>query len=373
MKLCFISNYLNHHQIDFCDECSRLFGIENFTFIQTEAVPEFRKKLGYNDYSKFTYVIDFDSNKALALEKIDDSDIIINTQCLGTTYIKKFFKSNKLIFWYNERLFKRKGLIFFILQYIRVFGWFKKRHNPNIYSLTASSFGASDLRLISRSWKNRCYKWGYFPHEPGCFDKKTDERLSLVFVGRLIGWKHPEICVDIAEYLEKKHIKYDMTIIGSGKLEKSLKNSSVKKSLSNIHFIGSVNSSSVAQYYKMADILVFPSDRREGWGAVLNEGMVNACVPLANFYAGSSNYLIKNGENGYVYKTRKDLFDCLDKLVSLKRSNKLTEMGLKAKETIDSVWNGKEAARRFFQICTAKMEKADEPAYEDGPMAKEKI
>ena len=39
MKINFISNYINHHQIPFCDCLYRKLG-EDFTFIQTEPMEE---------------------------------------------------------------------------------------------------------------------------------------------------------------------------------------------------------------------------------------------------------------------------------------------------------------------------------------------
>lgn len=45
MKINFISNYINHHQIPFCDCLYRKLG-EDFTFIQTEPMEEERVKMG---------------------------------------------------------------------------------------------------------------------------------------------------------------------------------------------------------------------------------------------------------------------------------------------------------------------------------------
>ena len=39
MKTTFVSNYINHHQIPFCDALYRRLG-EDFTFIQTEPMEE---------------------------------------------------------------------------------------------------------------------------------------------------------------------------------------------------------------------------------------------------------------------------------------------------------------------------------------------
>ena len=43
----FVSNYLNHHQIPFCNAMYRLLK-EQFLFIQTQAMEEERIRMGWN-------------------------------------------------------------------------------------------------------------------------------------------------------------------------------------------------------------------------------------------------------------------------------------------------------------------------------------
>jgi hypothetical protein len=47
MKITFISNYINHHQIPLANELYERLR-ENYYFIQTEPMEEERIKLGYN-------------------------------------------------------------------------------------------------------------------------------------------------------------------------------------------------------------------------------------------------------------------------------------------------------------------------------------
>lgn len=48
MKVVFITNYINHHQALVADEFYRLLG-ENYCFVATIEMYEWRKKLGYPD------------------------------------------------------------------------------------------------------------------------------------------------------------------------------------------------------------------------------------------------------------------------------------------------------------------------------------
>ena len=51
------------------------------------------------------------------------------------------------------------------------------------------------------------------------------------------------------------------------------------------------------------DIFIFTSDRQEGWGAVLNEAMDSGSTVVASDAIGSSPFLIKDGQNGFLFKS----------------------------------------------------------------------
>ena len=56
MKFIFVSNYINHHQIPFCEAMRRRLG-ENFCFIQTEPMAEERVRMGWGvDLARLPYV-----------------------------------------------------------------------------------------------------------------------------------------------------------------------------------------------------------------------------------------------------------------------------------------------------------------------------
>ena len=55
MKIVFISNYLNHHQIPLCEAFIKIPNVE-FTFIATQKVEEERCQLGWlTDFSNISY------------------------------------------------------------------------------------------------------------------------------------------------------------------------------------------------------------------------------------------------------------------------------------------------------------------------------
>ena len=69
MKVVFVSNFLNHHQLPFCEEMIKRLGKENFKFIATEKIPDERIKLGYEDMNNiYPFVIRAYENQKEALD-----------------------------------------------------------------------------------------------------------------------------------------------------------------------------------------------------------------------------------------------------------------------------------------------------------------
>ena len=78
MKFTFVSNYINHHQIPFCEAMRSRLG-SGFRFIQTEPMEEERRKMGWGvDLASLPYVSVLYGNGREALESlIQDSDIAL--------------------------------------------------------------------------------------------------------------------------------------------------------------------------------------------------------------------------------------------------------------------------------------------------------
>ena len=57
MKVVFISNFLTHHQVPFCLEMQKRLG-DNFKFISTVKIFEWRLKLGFKDLdNEYDFVV----------------------------------------------------------------------------------------------------------------------------------------------------------------------------------------------------------------------------------------------------------------------------------------------------------------------------
>ena len=97
-----------------------------------------------------------------------------------------------------------------------------------------------------------------------------------------------------------------------------------------------------------ANIFLFTSDKREGWGAVLNESMNSACAVIANRNIGAVPFLVENGENGLTYETFDEFYELVKKAIDDKNLRK--KISINAYNTISTTWNSKKAAENISQL-----------------------
>lgn len=378
MKIAFVSNYLNHHQLPFSLSMLEKKGIEYF-FIATEKIPEERLKLGYEDMnSKYSFVIETYKNlteEDRAVKIINESDVVI----IGSApekYIKERLKQDKLTFRYSERIFKR-GIWHIISP--RVLNYLIKDHakykNKRLYMLCSSAYTSFDFSLIG-AYKDKFYKWGYFPETKKYDIKKIIEEkdknrpIQLLWVARFIDWKHPELVIKLAKYLKNKDYEFNIKMIGCGPLEGEIKNLILKEGLQNhIKMIGSIPSKEVRKYMEKSNIFLATSDENEGWGATINEAMNSGCTVVGNRRIGSIPYLLKNKINGMIYNKEKEFFRDIEYLIN----NKLERdaMSEKAYSTIVNTWNSENATDNLLKLCEGLLNETY-IEIEEGPCSKDK-
>ncbi len=375
MKITFISNFHNHHQMPLCDAFLKIPDVD-FTFIATEKVPEDRVAFGYkHDFSHLSYYMEaIEESDIIAAEKLCfESDVVIIGSA-PASFVKRRLRARKLTFNYNERWFK-EGFVNHPGDIYRALRDFSLRGNKNYYQLCASAYTAGDSKKVF-AFPNRKLRWGYFP-EVKQYDSaqkiingKTPA--SIVWVARLIDWKHPEAAIELAQRLKQDGYKFNLNIIGNGPLEEDLRKKTDDADLNDcVHFLGAMSPEEVRGYMESSQVFLFTSDFNEGWGAVLNEAMNSACAVVASHAIGSVPYLIKHGENGFIYSSGYDdeLYDYVKRLLTDKTL--CEHFGREAYLTMTEVWNGDVAANRLYEFCRAKLSGKELPEYDYGPVSKD--
>jgi glycosyltransferase involved in cell wall biosynthesis len=123
-------------------------------------------------------------------------------------------------------------------------------------------------------------------------------RRRVLFVGKLIGRKHPADLLHAVARLGDKAVQ--IAFAGSGELEPELRQIA---SASSVHadFMGFVNQSELPAVYASADLLVLPSDGQETWGLVVNEAMACGIPAVVSDVVGCGPDLIEAGRTGATF------------------------------------------------------------------------
>lgn len=376
MTITFYSNFLNDHQLPFCQEIISRIGENNFHFVAHRRMDPDRVAMGFADMNEiYPFVIKaFESGSSLkyAQHLMLESDVVIIGSFKDMPFAERM-RSNKLTFRYNERLLKRGYLRWLDprvhLAVYKNFGRYRSL-SSNLYVLCASAYTAKDLSLFGFP-KRKCYKWGYFPvvkmydHVDELLLGKQQKKglkhcqdVSILWVARLIGWKHPEMPIMVAKRLKADGYSFRLDMIGIGEkhawIEKLIADNDVADC---VRLLGGMPPAEVRQHMEKCDIFLFTSDKNEGWGAVLNESMNSACAVVANKAIGSVPFLIEDGENGFAYEDGNvdDLYAKIRLLVEDPQLRR--EMGMKAYRTMIGKWNASNAAENLLLLIESLRER----------------
>ena len=375
MNLIFVTNMLNHHQYALCKAFREYF--DDFKLVTTQKTTG----IGYQTAQDAEFVLHYEnSEKKENIEKlICDADAVIFGAC-PNNLIEIRMKENKLSFLYSERFFKkgvwrrfipstRKDVKNRIVQY----------KNNSMYVLCASAYLPYDLKLLGFPVE-KCFKWGYFPtaneyDTEQLLSKKTGDQIKLLWVGRMLGWKHPDDVIRMAEKLKKTGVDFELSLIGDGVLKESLETMVNNKGLSDcIRLLGSKTTEEVRRYMEKASIFLFTSDRNEGWGAVLNEAMNSGCAVVASHAIGSVPYLLKHNKNGLIYRSGDvdGLYENVKYLMDTPGEQE--RLGKAAYETITGLWNAEVAAERLINLSEHLLAGEKYPdLYRTGPCSRAEI
>ena len=376
MKIVLLSVYFNNHQRCLSDALYRLTS-NNFLFIETLHNDHRTERLGNGmaqaPYTRHEFL---DSERDLCRTAVDEADVAV----AGATFDDILYNriaSGKLIFRYSERPLKNG------LEPAKYFPRLLRWHwrNPPgkpIYMLCASAFTAGDYRKFGL-FRDRCYKWGYFPETRlypdlgKLFANKST--LTIVWCGRFLDWKHPDDALEVARHLKADGMRFALKLIGTGPLEDALRQRVQADELQDcVELLGAMSPEKVRDAMEQAGIFLFTSDRKEGWGAVLNEAMNSGCAAVASDAVGSVPYLVKDGKNGLVYHSGdvNELYEKVKWLLEHPEQQRL--LGEAAYRTIADLWNAEVAAKRFMQLSQAILDGDPSPElFPEGPCSRAEV
>lgn len=387
MTVAFFFNYLNHHQVFVADEMHQLLGDE-FVFVAT--LPLNAKELkGGIDYSTRPYCIVAtanDDNHQRAMDYALKADVCVFGACSEEYAVARAIRNPKgLSFEVAERWLKRgwiniasPTLLKWRLNYHRYY------RKANFHKLCCSAYAAQDdQRMLA--YRDKHYKWGYFTQVDEHFDVEaslgvsTPAPTTLMWCSRFLVWKHPELPVQMAARLKEKGYKFKLLMYGDEgnaakhdtiyprtELQKLIEQLGVQDCVT---LMGSRPNGEVLDAMRKSDVFLFTSDRMEGWGAVANESLANGCVLVASNAIGSAPYLIREGVNGFMFRSQD--VDSLTEKVEwlLAHPTELRKMQIAAYMQMRDVWSPRNAAESLITLIN-DLQQGHDTSIAEGPCSK---
>lgn len=372
MTISFFTNYLNHYQISLAKAFEKIDKV-HFTFVLTEPLDDERIKLGWEEVTYKNQIKTYDGSVSeIEIYKICiESDVAI----FGSSpekFIKLRLQYNKLTFRYSERIFKKIKRLLDPRMYYQLYNDNTVFKNKNFYLLCAGGMVAKDFRLVG-AFKNKSFKWGYFPEIKSIninehIEKKKNEKIQLLWAGRMIEWKRPNHALRLLAHLIANNIDCHLTMAGNGPLEGEIKNMAKRLSISNnITFVGGIPPETVMKLMYASDVFLFTSNREEGWGVVLNEAMGCGCTIIANKNIGAVPYLLEDGINGIIYDSIESLFIKGKEIISDRIKQEM--MAKNAYLSVSKLWTPEVAANRFVEVSKSLLLNIKSPKYNSGPLS----
>lgn len=300
------SDVLNQHQIMVSDALYHKTA-GRFRFVELKRSEEY--KGGDTDFSSRKYLIrswESPQQYELAMHHARTAGCCIFSGIAALPFERERLRLDMLSFDMSERWLKR-GLINIVsphlLRWLCHYYCLSWRRKP-LYKLCCSAYCSADNDRLG-IFKNRSFRWGYFP-AMNCTTKHETGHgpVNLMWCGRYISWKHPELPILLAYRLRDCGYDFHLHMYGGGELEQTVKSMAADNLLSDyITFYGPVNNEVVHAAMGRADIFLFTSDANEGWGAVANESMYERCALVAGRGIGSVPYLINDRVDGMIFRS----------------------------------------------------------------------
>lgn len=156
-------------------------------------------------------------------------------------------------------------------------GRYIKRFNRMLAVSKPAALMAEEIYKIKPIVLGNCFDFDLFNSAKPF--KRNDDRLEILFLGRLVKRKGCQTLLSALALLERsssESLDYHVTIAGDGPLRPQLEKFVSDNNLSEkVEFVGFIDEKDKPRYYAAADISVFPSTSGESFGFVLVEAMAS--------------------------------------------------------------------------------------------------
>lgn len=278
-----------------------------------------------------------EKNSANEIKKLSiafDTDMIVISGWNNKLFrsIGKLFKSKKIPvvmsfdnIW--KSTFKQYFFLFFGYRFIKSFSDYTWVSGYPQYFYT-KKIGFKEDEIILNYYNGNYLNKNKFAREYFPVKEKKYPK-TIVFVGRFVKYKMPDLLVEVFVEIQKKSFKeWRLILIGRGPLKEKIKDISND----NIIVKDFMQPKELNEYMVKQGVFCLPS-HNEHWGLVVHEAASIGLPMILSDSVGASTTFLINGYNGFKFKS-KDKNSLKQKLISIMGESdmNLLEMGKRSLE-----------------------------------------
>jgi glycosyltransferase involved in cell wall biosynthesis len=300
MRIVFWQNYQNALQSAMIRALASI--VPNVVLVTQDDLPDWRRECGWDipDFGKTELIVS--PNQAivssLLKEKEQESIHIFSASRIDPMVWHAFreCRSTKATMGiYSEAYVWNEPKV--VLRLLR--GWwdtilYESRCN---FVLAIGDMGMRWFRLSGYS-VNKIFHFGYFVEKRTDLEnvdsnnRLSDDPVRLVFIGQCIRRKGIDLLLKALRDL--KDLNWHLSIVGDGREKPDFENLCLELGISDrVSFWGALKNSDARSILKTCDLFVLPS-RWDGWGAVVNEALMEGVPVICSSLCGAADLL--NGE-----------------------------------------------------------------------------
>jgi glycosyltransferase involved in cell wall biosynthesis len=375
MRIVLVSNIWNHHMAPVASALHAKLGDGQFKWILTEQLPLEQRRLGYDDAPVDRSWVEGPSESPEENQQLKELCLNADVAVMGSGPIAERVGTGKLTFIMGERLLKHRSHSIRMMLSPRYAASYRRlremtRHG-NAHALAIGYYAAHDLERVAE-YGDRIWTWGYFtevnPQPPA---PRAPAPVNLLWAGRMLSWKRVDTLILALARVQNAPWFGLCTLVGEGEEHPRLLDLANTQGLNSgkVRFSPPVHHQMVRTLMQQSDIYVFPSSRKEGWGAALSEAMSEGCVPVANRAAGSTQVLVQDGKTGLLFDDG-DVNGLARQLARLGTDNQL-RMSLRRNswDAMHTLWNADVAAERLIALIGGVEGGQPMPHFDTGPCA----
>ncbi len=357
MKIAFYLDCVSPHQVPLAKEVVKRVGADNVRYVYRDAVQEDRAALGWQMKGDADWFVHMGAHQDVARELIESADVLLTGFRDFDLFARRTAKG-LVSFYTSERWFKPID--------IRCFG--VRLSLPGKMRLLRRSYRRMACHLVSCARCDRRFRylaigehartdiqrlgfhmekivpWAYCvePSTAHCQRGISQDSLRVVWLGRMLDWKHPETVVQAARRLCAAGGGATFTFVGDGPMKRRLLQ--MAKGLP-VSFLPPQTIGTIREIMREHDVYVLASDAGEGWGAALNEALEEGLHALGTYEAGSSATMLNETDLFHSGDSRA-LERLLARCVQEKKAGKLKGQGI-------GNWSAGKMAERLMALIGA--------------------